>query len=132
MFCLIRHYIKNNHNVGCPEKGFYRTFGSGIIVQKDNCQKCTRRLLKRPKMGENGGKLHPFPQEKNWWRMSFHRTLGRIFVLLQYFSVSEFLFHLVFRYHNFYTFKMKQEKLNHIGFITQRLYITNSPFHKTF
>ena len=25
-------------------------------------------------MGENGGKLHPFPQEKEWWRMSFHWT----------------------------------------------------------
>ena len=38
MFCLIRYELKNNHNLGCPEKGLYRTLGPGIILQKDNCQ----------------------------------------------------------------------------------------------
>ena len=38
MVCRIRHEHKNNHNVGCPEKGLCRTFGPSIILQKDNCQ----------------------------------------------------------------------------------------------
>ena len=48
-FCLIRHELKNNHNVGRPENGLYRTFAPGIILRKDNCQKSTRRSPKRPK-----------------------------------------------------------------------------------
>ena len=36
MFCLSCHELKNNHNVGCSEKGLDGTFGPGIILQKDN------------------------------------------------------------------------------------------------
>ena len=35
---LTRHELKNNHNVGCSGKGFYRTFDLGIIPRKDNYQ----------------------------------------------------------------------------------------------
>ena len=67
-----RHELKNYHNVVCPETGLYRTFGPGIILQKDNCQNALDDHLSGQEMGESGGKLHPFPQEKKEWRTSFH------------------------------------------------------------
>ena len=46
MFCLIRHELKNNNNVRCPEKELYKASvlrpvkdkASVLILQKDKCQ----------------------------------------------------------------------------------------------
>ena len=64
MFGLIRHELKNSHGVGYLEKGFYRTFGPGNILQKNNCQNALDDHLNDKKIGENWGKHLPFPREK--------------------------------------------------------------------
>ena len=64
MFCLIRHVLKNNHNVGCLGKGFYRALGPGIIMEKDNCQNVLDDHLSGQKWVKIEEKLHLFSTGK--------------------------------------------------------------------